>query len=44
MRNLKDNVLTFSNRVWSVCLISIMLHPLLWFGNLMVLFGYVLIT
>jgi hypothetical protein len=28
----------------SVCLIVLMLHPLFWFGNLMVLIGYVSIT
>ena len=44
MRNLRDNVLVFSNRDWFVYLIVLMLHPLLWFENPMVLFEYASIT
>ena len=44
MRNLKDNVTIFSNKDWSECLIARMLYLLSWFGNRIVLFGYVSIT
>jgi hypothetical protein len=41
MRSLRDSVLIFSNRDWSVSQLVIMLHLLSRFGILMVLFGYV---
>ena len=44
MRNLSDNARIFSDKDWSVSLTVRMLHLLLWFGILMVLFGYVSIT
>jgi hypothetical protein len=40
MRNLRESVLISSNRNWSVFLIVRMMHLSLWFGNLIVLFGY----
>jgi hypothetical protein len=44
MKNLKDNILIFSNRDWSGCLIVLLLQIFLWFGNMMILFEYVPIT
>ena len=44
MRNLRYNVLIASNMDSSVFPIVHMLHSLLWFENLMVIFGYVSIA
>jgi len=42
MNNLRGNALISSKKGWSVSLIVHMPHQSLWFGNLVVLFGYVL--
>jgi hypothetical protein len=41
IRNLRDNAMISSNNGLSLSHIVRMLHQLLWFGNLMDLFGYV---
>ena len=44
LRNLSDNVLTFSNKGWSVFLIVLLRHQWAWSGKRMDLFEYVSIT